>query len=124
MQARFLDGTEPAWKSKSTSRGTLADWMTSPSNPYFARAAVNRIWAYFFGTGLVEPVDEMVGGDRQPSHPELLDLLAREFAAHHVRPQVPDPRHHGDAGLPADQRRHAQEPGRSARCSRACRCAV
>jgi len=81
-QARFLDGTEPAWKSKSTSRGTLAEWMTAPSNPYFARAAVNRMWAYFFGTGLVDPVDEMAGGDRQPSHPELLDLLARDFAAH------------------------------------------
>jgi hypothetical protein len=80
-QARFLDGTEPVWKSKSTNRGSLADWMTSPSNPYFARAAVNRLWAYFFGTGLVDPVDQMAGGDRHPSHPELLDLLAREFAA-------------------------------------------
>ena len=41
------------------------------------------MWAYFFGTGLVDPVDEMAGGDRHPSHPELLDVLAREFAAHH-----------------------------------------
>ncbi len=81
-QARFLDGVAPVWKGKSTSRGVLADWMTSPNNPYFARAAVNRLWAYFFGTGLVDPVDEMVGGDTHPSHPELLDLLAREFAAH------------------------------------------
>jgi hypothetical protein len=81
-QARFLDGTEPVWRSKSTSRGTLADWMTAPSNPYFARAAVNRLWAYFFGTGLIDPVDEMVGGEHRPSHPELLDLLAHEFAAH------------------------------------------
>jgi hypothetical protein len=56
--------------------------MTAPNNPYFARSAVNRLWAYFFGTGLVDPVDEMVGGDHHPSHPELLDLLAHEFAAH------------------------------------------
>ncbi len=81
-QARFLDGTEPVWKSKSTSRDTLADWMTSPNNPYFARAAVNRLWAYFFGTGLIDPIEEMVGGQHQASHPELLDLLAREFAGH------------------------------------------
>lgn len=81
-QARFLDGGEPVWKGKSTSRGVLAEWMTGPNNPYFARAAVNRVWANFFGTGLVDPVDEMAGSERVPSHPELLDLLAREFAAH------------------------------------------
>ncbi|HTU89778.1 MAG TPA: DUF1549 domain-containing protein, partial [Gemmataceae bacterium] len=81
-QARFLDGIEPVWKSKSTSRGVLVDWMTADNNPYFARAAVNRMWMYFFGTGLVDPVDEMAGGDHRPSHPELLDLLAHEFAAH------------------------------------------
>jgi hypothetical protein len=82
VQARFLDGKEPVWKSKTTSRGTLADWMTSPANPYFSRAAVNRMWAYYFGTGLIDPVDEMVGSDKKASHPELLDLLAQEFAAH------------------------------------------
>jgi hypothetical protein len=81
-QARFLDGAEPIWKSKSSNRVTLAEWMTAPNNPYFARAAVNRVWAYFFGTGVIDPVDEMVGGDRHPSHPVLLDLLAHEFAAH------------------------------------------
>jgi hypothetical protein len=81
-QATFLDGSEPVWKSKTSSRATLADWMTAPSNPYFARAGVNRLWFYFFGTGLIDPVDEMVGGDRRASHPELLDLLAREFVAH------------------------------------------
>ena len=81
-QARFLNGVEPVWKGKSTSRGALADWMTAANNPYFARAAVNRLWAYFFGTGLVDPLDEMAGTERLPSHPELLDLLAHEFAAH------------------------------------------
>src|SRR5579884_1235985 len=81
-QALFLDGTEPLWKSKSSNRGTLADWMTGPNNPFFARATVNRLWAYFLGTGLIDPVDEIVGTDSQPSHPELLDELARQFAAH------------------------------------------
>jgi len=82
VQARFLDGTEPEWKPQARTRATLADWVTSPKNPYFARAAVNRTWAYFLGTGLVEPVDEMVGGSSVASHPELLDLLAQEFAEH------------------------------------------
>jgi hypothetical protein len=59
----------------------LADWITSPGNPYFARAAVNRIWAQLFGVGLVDPVDDM-GADNPPSHPELLDALARAFAEH------------------------------------------
>jgi hypothetical protein len=83
VQARFLDGAEPRWKARASARETLADWMTSADNPYFARAAVNRLWGYFFGTGLVDPVDDMVGSERVPSHPELLDDLAREFAAHH-----------------------------------------
>src|SRR5262249_21536713 len=82
MQAKFLDGTEPVWKEKRGGRATLAEWMTSPDNPYFARAAANRTWAYFFGTGLVEPLEEMVGSQNAPSNPELLDLLAKEFVAH------------------------------------------
>ncbi len=82
VQARFLDGSEPKWKSGSGTRAALAAWVTARDNPYFARAAVNRVWAYFLGTGLVEPVDEMVGSGTAASHPELLDLLARDFAAH------------------------------------------
>ena len=62
-------------------RELLAEWVTKPDNPYFARAAVNRVWARFFGTGIVEPVDDL-RPDNPPSHPELLDLLAREFRSH------------------------------------------
>ena len=50
--------------------------MTAKDNPFFARAAVNRMWAHFFGIGLVDPVDD-VGDDNPPSHPELLDELAQ-----------------------------------------------
>ncbi len=82
VQASFPDGTEPKWKYKQSPRETLAAWLTAPENPYFARATVNRLWANFFGTGLVDPVDDMVGADQAPSHPELLDELARELAAH------------------------------------------
>jgi hypothetical protein len=82
VQARFLDGTKPKWQSGVSTRTVLADWATSPSNPYFARAAVNRTWAYFLGAGLVEPIDDMIGSATTINHPELLDLLAREFADH------------------------------------------
>jgi hypothetical protein len=82
VQAAFPDGKAPKWKFKASSRQTLAEWMTAKDNPYFARAAVNRLWAHFLGTGLIDPVDEMVGSEHSPSHPELLDELAREFAAH------------------------------------------
>jgi hypothetical protein len=80
-QARFLDGKQPKWKFKVGARTTLADWMTAKDNPFFAKALVNRMWAHFFGIGLVEPVDDLVD-DNKPSHPELLDMLAREFANH------------------------------------------
>jgi hypothetical protein len=82
VQASFIDGSEPQWKFRVSARVTLADWLTRADNPYFARAAVNRMWAYFFGTGLVDPVDEMIGAEHVSSNPELLDELARQFAAH------------------------------------------
>jgi hypothetical protein len=82
VKAKFLDGGEPIWNADSNTRATLADWITSPSNPYFARATANRVWAWFLGHGLVEPIDEMVGTSSTPSHPELLNLLAKEFTDH------------------------------------------
>jgi Protein of unknown function (DUF1553)/Protein of unknown function (DUF1549) len=81
VQARFLDGSQPKWGSDDTSRKVLANWMTARNNPYFARAAVNRTWAYLLGTGLVEPVDDMIGNSTTSTHPELLELLSREFVA-------------------------------------------
>jgi hypothetical protein len=57
-------------------RLVLADWLTSPENPWFARNIANRTWAHFFGRGLVEPVDD-VRDTNPPSNPELLDALAR-----------------------------------------------
>jgi hypothetical protein len=81
VQARFLDNGEPKWSEKHTTRETLADWVTSPENPYFARAAANRLWAHFFGVGIIEPVDEE-SDENPPSHPELLNELARQFMLH------------------------------------------
>jgi hypothetical protein len=80
-RAHFLDGTEPRWEAQAAARVALAQWITDAGNPYFSRAAVNRLWAHFFGIGLIEPIDEM-SDSNPPSHPELLDELARQFVAH------------------------------------------
>ncbi|MGD9855000.1 MAG: DUF1549 and DUF1553 domain-containing protein [Planctomycetaceae bacterium] len=56
-------------------RQELADWMTAPDNPHFARATVNRVWAHLFGRGIVEPVDDM-RSDHPPVCPEVLEELA------------------------------------------------
>src|SRR5579871_3759255 len=82
VMARFLDGTEPRWQADTRARPTLADWITDARNPYFARAGANRLWGHFFGIGLIEPVDE-ASDENPPSHPELLEELARQFVAHH-----------------------------------------
>ncbi|OAI54721.1 hypothetical protein AYO44_14335 [Planctomycetaceae bacterium SCGC AG-212-F19] len=71
---RFLaDRVEP--------REELANWLTAPANPFVARAAVNRLWRELMGRGLVEPVDDH-RATNPPTHPELLDQLARDFVAH------------------------------------------
>lgn len=81
VKAKHLDGHEPQWGGRVGGRELLARWVTSGDNPYFARAVANRVWARFFGTGIVEPVDDL-GDENPPSHPELLDELARQFVAH------------------------------------------
>lgn len=61
-------------------RLALAQWITHPRNPLTARVIVNRLWHHLFGQGLVTtPSDFGIGGGR-PSHPELLDFLARELS--------------------------------------------
>jgi hypothetical protein len=60
-------------------RQALADWLTEPDNPFFARVAVNRLWADVMGQGIVDPVDD-VRQSNPPSNPALLDKLAADFA--------------------------------------------
>jgi hypothetical protein len=78
VSATFLDDREPEWRFKQSARATLAAWVTDPENPFFAHAIANRLWYSLFGIGLVDPVDDR-HEKNPPSHPELLDALARAF---------------------------------------------
>jgi hypothetical protein len=70
-------GTEmPVANPTGDRRLPLAEWMTRPDNPFFARNLANRVWAWTLGRGLVEPVDD-VRTTNPPSNPELLDALAK-----------------------------------------------
>jgi hypothetical protein len=77
---KFLQAEQPQLSASEAYRPVLAQWLASPKNPYFSRAMVNRLWAQFFGRGLVSPVDDMHDGN-QPSHPDLLADLSEQFAA-------------------------------------------
>jgi hypothetical protein len=79
VQAKFLDDRHVDMSGQGRPRDVLADWIVGQQNPFFARAAVNRIWAHFFGTGIVDPIDDF-DESNPPSHPQLLDTLASEFA--------------------------------------------
>jgi hypothetical protein len=79
VPAKFLGGPQPTLSADEPYRPALAKWMTAPENPFFARALVNRTWAHLFGRGIVHPVDDMLD-ENKPSHPELLDALARHVA--------------------------------------------
>ncbi|GDY09879.1 S-layer protein [Planctomycetia bacterium] len=70
-----LDGQALSFESVEDRRLAAASWLTSPTNPYFSRAIVNRVWANFFGVGLVEKVDDL-RLTNPPSNPELLSALA------------------------------------------------
>jgi len=76
-----LDGKPLLENSSTDRRQYFADWLTSPDNPYFARALVNRVWRNFMGRGLVEAEDDL-RQTNPPSNAELLDALAKDFVDH------------------------------------------
>ncbi|MHB1425183.1 MAG: DUF1549 and DUF1553 domain-containing protein [Gemmataceae bacterium] len=80
LPAKTLGGPEAALEGDARAR--LCDWLLAPDNPYFARAFVNRVWAHYFGVGLVMPVDSFSAAN-PPTNELLLDALAKEFAGHY-----------------------------------------
>lgn len=62
-------------------RELVIEWMRKPDNPYFARAIVNRVWAHYFGRGIIDPPDNL-SAFNPATHPELLQELGDEFVKH------------------------------------------
>ncbi len=80
LPARQVEAVTAA-KTDQTRREEFAAWLVAPENPYFARAMTNRVWSYFFGRGVIDPVDDIRSGN-PPSNPELLAALTDDFIKH------------------------------------------
>jgi hypothetical protein len=76
VKPKAFDG--PVMEDELDRRNKLAQWLTAPDNPLFARNIVNRFWGYLMGRGLVEPLDDL-RATNPASNPELLDALANDF---------------------------------------------
>jgi hypothetical protein len=81
MRPRPLGGEPVEVPGDEDRRASLADWLVAPSNPFFARAMVNRIWYHLMGRGIVEPVDDFRESN-PPASAELLQALSDDFVAH------------------------------------------
>jgi hypothetical protein len=77
MTPKFVGGEVPDVQGKDR-REVLAQWLTSPENPFFAKSVANRIWEHFFGVGIVHPVDD-IRISNPPSNPALFDELGRRL---------------------------------------------
>jgi Protein of unknown function (DUF1553)/Protein of unknown function (DUF1549) len=77
---KFLGANTPDLSGRADRLAPLADWVTSPDNPFFAKAQANRVWAHLLGRGVVDPIDDFKAAN-PPTNPELLDHLATTFAA-------------------------------------------
>ncbi len=81
MPAKFLFNVDKAALREADLRESLADWVTSKSNPLFAKSMANRMWSYFLGRGIIDPVDD-IRASNPPSNPALLDALTKDFIDH------------------------------------------
>ena len=81
MSPKFLFGVEKITPREADLRQSLADWLTSKQNPFFGKAMANRTWSYFFGRGIIEPVDD-IRASNPPVNPQLLEALTKDFIDH------------------------------------------
>ena len=81
MPAKFLFDVEDHGIRERELRASLADWLTAKANPFFATAMTNRLWSYFFGRGIIEPVDD-IRATNPATNPALLEALAQDFLDH------------------------------------------
>jgi len=81
MSPKFLGGPLADCAGRDR-RQVMAQWLTAAENPFFAASVSNRIWAHFYGLGIVEPVDD-VRVSNPPSNPELLETLAKKLVEYH-----------------------------------------
>lgn len=83
VEALFADDNPVANDSDPVYlRQVLADTITADDNPYFARSFVNRMWYLYFGHSFVKNVDDFDNGQDEPTMPDLLDRLAKDFQLH------------------------------------------
>ena len=80
MPPKFLGGATPDVAGKDR-REVLVKWLASPENPYFATSVANRVWAHFFGIGIVEPVDD-IRVSNPASNPELFQALGEKLTSY------------------------------------------
>lgn len=81
MHPKFLFGGDKITPDEADLRSALAQWLTGRDNPLFAKSMANRMWSYFFGRGIIEPVDD-IRASNPPSNPQLLDALTKDFIDH------------------------------------------
>ena len=86
VEAVFPDGASAELLPGQDPRTVFADWLLAPKNPWFARAIVNRVWAWLLGRGIINEPDD-IRPDNPPSNPELLAYLEKVFVTAHYDPK-------------------------------------
>ncbi|MCI0537360.1 MAG: DUF1549 and DUF1553 domain-containing protein, partial [Verrucomicrobiales bacterium] len=80
VKPRVAFGQTRPFAEDEDARTAFVDWLTAKENPLFAKSAANRIWSYFFGRGIIDPVDD-IRASNPPGNAALLDALTQDFVA-------------------------------------------